>query len=435
MALNRREFLGAVLAGGFSVRAAAQTAEADSWLFRQQQKSGYSIMQGMTDETSAQFSLLLPKTIKWEFEVLRNDGAKTQLDFTTGVASRPYSSFAAFKLTVEGLELGHTYILQIKDEAGRMQDEREFMALDLSPRPVRIGMLSCILDLFHRDDIWEQLARQNPEIVMFLGDNVYADRTSLINKSPADEKQLWERYVLTRNRVAFYFQRKLVPVLATWDDHDFGADNAKADYRYKDESRVIFETFFAQNPRPALLGGPGIAKRFSAFGADFFFMDGRTFRGPEGGRMFGESQESWLLKNVNPRPSMILNGSVFFGAYTGGESYEGSYAEDFAPFLKKLSRTQGLFSFVSGDVHFSEVMDIEAEKLGYPTVELVTSSMHSYTFPGHQYRFTNWRRRMTTGSHNFVIFDALFLESEMRGEFIAYSAQAEDFRAEIRVCR
>jgi hypothetical protein len=432
MALNRREFLGVVAATGFVSQAKASTAETDSWLFTEGQKTGYSIMQGMTDEVSAQFSLLLPKSVNWQFDVVRKDGAKIQIQQSGDVASRPYSTYAAYRLTVEGLELGVPYVLQVKDAGGRVLDQRDFRSLDLSKPRVRIGFLSCILDLFHRDDIWNQLAAQDPEVLMFLGDNVYADRTSWLNKNPADEKQLWERYVQTRNRVAFYFQRRLIPVVATWDDHDFGTDNGDHTYFCKSESRRVFETFFPQSPRPSLTAGPGIARKFSAFGADFFFMDGRTFRG-ENGRMFGEEQERWLLDNVGTNPAMILNGSQFFGAYTGAESYEGSYGTDFAPFLRKLRSTQGLFSFVSGDVHFSEVMDIEAGVLGYKTVEIVSSGIHSYTFPGHQYRFTNPRRRVTTGAHNFTVFDAQFLPRKMSGELVCYSASGEEFRTPIVV--
>jgi hypothetical protein len=432
MALNRREFLGVIAATGFASQAKASTAETDSWIFTEQQKTGYSIMQGMTDETSAQFSLLLPKSVNWKFDVVRKDGVKIQIQQSSDVASRPYSRYAAYRLMVEGLELGVPYVLQVQDAGGRLLDQRDFAALDLSKSSVRIGFLSCILDLFHRDDIWNQLATQKPEVLMFLGDNVYADRTSWLNKNPADEKQLWERYVLTRNRVAFYFQRKLIPVIATWDDHDFGMDNGDHTYPCKNESHQVFETFFPQSARPSLIVGPGIARKFTAFGADFFFMDGRTFRG-ENNRMFGEEQERWFFDNIGPNPTMILNGSQFFGAYTGAESFEGSFAADFAPFLRKLKETQGLFSFVSGDVHFSEVMDIESEVLGYPTVEIVSSAMHSYTFPGHEYRFTNPRRRVTTGSHNFMIFDAQFFAEEMSGRLISYGASGEEFRTGISV--
>lgn len=434
MALNRREFLGVIAASGLASKAGAQTAETDSWLFREDEKSGYSIMQGMTDETSAQFSLLLPKSVNWQFDIARKDGVKIRISQTSDVATRPYSTDAAYRLLVEGLELGVSYVLLVKDAGGRVLDQRDFTTLDLSQRKVKIGLVSCILDLFHRDDIWNQLEAQNPDVLMFLGDNVYADRTGWLNKKPADERQLWERYVITRNRVAFYFKRKLIPVIATWDDHDYGADNGDCTYPCKSESKLVFETFFPQVQRPSLISGPGISKRFSAFGADFFFLDGRTFRG-EGNRMFGDQQERWLFSNIEAKPTLLLNGSVFFGAYTGGESFEGSFGTDFAPFLKKLKSTHGLFSFVSGDVHFSEVMDIEPAVLGYKTVEIVSSGMHSYTFPGHEHRFSNKRRRVSTGAHNFVVFEGQFQADRISGQVSAIGGGGLEFKTLLDVQR
>lgn len=441
MAWNRRKFLGLMAAGGFGARAAAAAdsgAYSASWLFNEAPKSGFSILQGMTDETSSQFSIVLPKAQVFKVEVVRADGVSSPLQTESEFVGREFSPEAVLKLRVFGLELGAEYVLRILDETGSARDERVFQALNLSKTDVNIAFISCQLDLLHRDDIWSQLQKRQPDVAMFVGDNVYADRTSFINKRPADEKQLWERYVLTRQRVAFYFQKRLVPVLATWDDHDYGADNAGKNYPHQRASRLTFDTFFAQGPRPALVAGPGISRKFSAFGADFYFLDGRTFRDEgqaPGALIFGEEQERWLFSTIAARPTWLVNGSLFFGAYYSGESFEGRYAQNFDSFLKRLSATPGTCCFVSGDVHFSEVMDIEAKILGYPTVEVVSSSMHSYTFPGHEGRFTNPRRRTTASSHNFVMFAGRCQGRAIDGELISQAAAREEFRTRIQVSR
>jgi len=439
MSINRRAFLGSLLAGGVSAVAQPRGESTDSFLFREESKKGFSILQGMTDESSAQFSLVLPKNGKWAVEIVRADGLGFSPVVSEETVVRSYSGSAVRKVFVEGLHVGVLYLLRVKDSTGDLWDEREFYALDLSPRRVRVAFLSCMLDLLHRDDIWRRFEAAAPEAVLFLGDNVYADRTSFINKNPADEKQLWERYVLTRNRVSMYFQRRLRPVLATWDDHDFGADNAYRDFPWAAASKFTFETFFAQTPRPSLLAGPGIARRWTAFGADFVLLDGRTFRDDArlaDAKIIGDEQERWMLDGaVAGRPTWLLNGSVYFGAYQNSESFEGNFPRDFADFLGKLSSSPALHCFVSGDVHFSEVMDIEAAKIGYPTFELIASSMHSYSFPGHENRFYNPRRRVSTGSHNFVIFEGTFNENNLSGELISYSATHQEFRASVSVAR
>lgn len=442
MALNRREFLGALLATGFSAHASSNDKSTNSWLYREDQKQGFSILQGMTDERSAQFSLVLPVGENLRMEVVEAQGGGAAFTYVHDVIARPYSPFEVHKLSVEGLQLGQQYLLRVLDASGVVRDEREFRALDLSPRSVRLGFVSCALDLLHRDDIWRRFDHVDPEAVLFLGDNVYADRTSFINKRPADEKQQWERYVATRNRVLFYFQKKLRPVIATWDDHDYGSDNAGSEFVHKEAALKTFEIFFAQSPRPSLVSGPGVSKRWSAFGADFFLLDGRYFRDNSGRaepKLFGDEQEGWLFAGMQSRPAWLLNGTLFFGAYGDSDSFEGRFRANFDQWLQQIAARPSLVCFASGDVHFSEVMDIEEEKLGYKTFEVVSSSVHSYTFPGHDNRFVNPRRRVSTSGHNFVVFEGSFssdgVAQKIEGEVISYAAAGVEFKTTVSVQR
>jgi alkaline phosphatase D len=432
MAWSRREFMGMLFGAGAMFRFQGKAADPDSLFFDEEDKVGFSILQGMTDETSAQFSLVLPADNKWTIEISPNLPLSSQ-----SIVTREYSAYVVYKIVVEGLQLGHSYMLRVLDEKGMIQDERQFQALDLDKADVKLSFASCANDHVNRDDIWHQFEKQNPDMIFFLGDSVYADQLSMIDILQADPQQLWNRFVETRNRVAFYFQKKLKPVLATWDDHDFGGNNANSTYMYKEESRQVFETFFAQAARPALLTGPGVAKRLSAFGADFFLFDDRTFRGEwntPNSRMFGDAQETWFFDNVGAKPTWLMNGSVYYGAYTEKDSFEGQYSDDFVRWIERLKKTEGLFCFASGDVHFSEIMDIEAEQLGYPTFEMVSSSIHSFAFPGHQWRFSNPRRRHSCGSHNFTVFEGNFKDA-IEGRITAFTASNEAFSTEVSVSR
>ena len=428
MAWNRREFLALLAAGVAGVHAQARPPQRrpDGLIFAEEDKTGFSILQGMTDETSAQFSLVLPKNIPWSVTVQRSDGLHAPLAIQQEIFAREYSDFAVYRLLVEGLELRTNYVLSVSDVTGHVHDRREFRALDLSPRSVRLGFVSCALDILHRDDIYVQLEQQNPDMIFFLGDNVYADRVTVFKKRNADERQLWTRYVETRNRVRLYYQKRLTPVLATWDDHDFGRNNGTREFPHREAARICFETFFPQTERPALQNGPGIAKRFIGFGADFYLLDGRYFRDNPALRerkLLGATQEKWLFSKVDPgKASWLLNGSMFFGAYTGKDSFEGVYANDFQSFKDKLRASDGLFCFGSGDVHFSEVMDLEEDLLGYKSFEMVSSSIHSMAIPGHEMRFSNPRRRRATGHHNFTVFDGVFYPDRVEGSLTAFSA-------------
>jgi hypothetical protein len=435
MSLNRREFMGMALGAGVYAKG-TRFPRPESVVGAEKPKVGFSILQGMTDEESAQFSLVLPRAESWAVSIV--DSAQRSLPFESRLVGRDFSDFVVHKIFVSGLRLGQEYRLIVKDSQGNERDERGFRALDLSARQVKLAFASCACDFLHHDDVWERMEAEAPEMAFFLGDNVYADRPGFWTVRLADPEQLWRRYVQTRNRVAFYFRKNLIPVLAIWDDHDFGGNNQGRAYAFKDQSRETFETFFAQSARPRLSAGPGIAKRFSAFGADFYLLDGRSFRDPwdeSDSRMFGVTQEKWLVSGIGERLSWLINGSVFFGAYNGKDSYEGHYTNDFRRFLQRLKKTDGTFCFASGDVHYSELMDIEAEPLGYKTFEMISSSIHSYTFPGHEWRFKNARRRTATSAHNFTVFQGVFNARGLEGEVASFSASDTEFRETLRVRR
>lgn len=432
MGISRREFVGWLAASG----ALAKSSLSFGWNSTPSAAppSGFSILQGMTDETTAQFSVVLPKSQELRIEV-----SKSAVMSVPAVATRATSPFAVHKFTVDGLQLGEEYTLRIVNDSGEVKDERTFRALDRSPRPVKVAYLSCAMDHMHKADVWNVLGEQKPDVCFFLGDNVYADRKTLYEKvKDVDPVLLWDRYVQTRNKVSFYYQKQLIPVLAIWDDHDFGGNNSDKTYPFAAESHEIFETFFAQSSRPSLLTGPGIARRFDAFGADFWLLDDRTYRdAPDvNGSMWGIEQESWIEANLRPRASMMLNGSLFFGAYAEGlDSAEGQYATSFGA-LKDCLRTSGALSaFVSGDVHYSEIMKIEKEQVGHETFEIVASCIHSLTFPGIHDRYQNPRRVIADSTPNFILFDGRFSDNAINGDAICFTGSGEQYRAAVSALR
>jgi hypothetical protein len=67
-----------------------------------------------------------------------------------------------------------------------------------------------------------------------------------------DEANYWRRYVETRTKIAHFRLKRLTPTLTTWDDHDFGKNNADRRFRQKDLTKEIFEIFWANQETPIL---------------------------------------------------------------------------------------------------------------------------------------------------------------------------------------
>ena len=106
----------------------------------------------------------------------------------------------------------------------------------------RIGFGSCINTQAH--PMLDRTLTLPFGLFVLLGDNIYADTTN-----PA---VMAEKYRVRKESPFFQALRRKAPLLATWDDHDFGGNDAGASYPMKVESQKLFCDFMdvpADSPR------------------------------------------------------------------------------------------------------------------------------------------------------------------------------------------
>ena len=94
----------------------------------------------------------------------------------------------------------------------------------------------CCADQEKPQPIWEAIVAARPDVFLFIGDTVYADTTDMPTMRAA--------YAKLAALPGYQKLLRTCPVLATWDDHDYGRDDAGADYPRKKESQQIFLDFF-----------------------------------------------------------------------------------------------------------------------------------------------------------------------------------------------
>jgi alkaline phosphatase D len=365
------------------------------------------ILQGATDLTSTSILVLHPN--QRELTVKISAPQRRPLDFQIVDSwELPYSLYSITEFFVSGLLPGEENLLEIFDASGDLLDSRTFSGLDISKSQCRFAVASCMRDGSGNKMIsmWEALDREQCDFVLLVGDTCYAD----IDNRDKDEQGYARRYAETRSQIAWFRKKRLTPTLATWDDHDFGGNNLDRTFPLAPFTRELFQKFWGKKANLVWQRAHGVGSVLRAFGQRFFLMDDRSFRDGDGirlGRHWGMNQTDWLISELekNEEPAWILNGSQVFGAYLAKESMEGNHPEDLKEILKRLSIVKAPVVFVSGDVHFSEIMNIEESLLGYPSVEFTSSSMHSLTFPGHQNRAKNPRRIVSEWRHNFMVFD------------------------------
>jgi PhoD-like phosphatase len=141
----------------------------------------------------------------------------------------------------------------------------------------RIAFGSCA-DQRLPQPFWDVMLAAAPQLVILLGDNVYGDVTS------AAMTELREAYAKLAAQPGFQRLRRRVPILAIWDDHDYGGNDAGGDFPYRQEAATLFRDFWqvpANSPRgrrdglyEAWMFGPQ-GRRLQVV-----LLDTRSFRSP-----------------------------------------------------------------------------------------------------------------------------------------------------------
>lgn len=272
----------------------------------------------------------------------------------------------------------------------------------LSQEPVlsRIAFGSCA-----RQDrpqpIWDAVIGTQPQLFVFLGDNIYGDTS--------DMQLLRARYQLLGDQPGYRKLKQTCPVIATWDDHDYGVNDGGVEFPQKRESQRAFLDFFeapADDVRRTregvysaqVYGPPG--KR-----VQIILLDSRYFRSPlkkgfqpgepgDGYRgvyvpdpdpaatMLGEAQWGWLAEQLKvPAELRLIGSSVQVLADEHGSEMWGNFPRERERLLRLLRDSlAGGVVLLSGDRHLAEIARIPAEHplgIGCPLYEFTSSSLNA----------------------------------------------------------
>lgn len=344
-----------------------------------------AILQGLTSSKAARFAVLMRTKDHPHYFIRTESGIKEIIPQRVTFADRLQ---VVDHLYVNTNNLSKTNQLFIIGRDGMLWDRRDFTAPPSSLKGARILIASCADDAKKREQksMWREALTKKPQLILLIGDNVYADRGLDRSALPED---LWRRYAETRQKLEVFYADPLVPILATWDDHDYGQNDGDRTFAHKLAAQEVFFAFFPQKDAGVQWQrGPGVAGMYDAGVARFILTDDRSFRSPNGLDIedqthFGDEQERWILKTlkVNSTPVVMVSGDQFFGGYHKFESYEGNHPKSFRAQLKVWKNGSRVpILFVSGDRHLTELMKVPASLLGYDTYEFTTSAIHANVY-------------------------------------------------------
>ncbi|MCY3931063.1 MAG: alkaline phosphatase D family protein [Acidobacteria bacterium] len=264
------------------------------------------------------------------------------------------------------------------------------------PALERIGLGSC-LEQADPQPIFDAILDDDFDLFVFLGDNVYGDVES------EDMRELRDAYAIQAEAEGFSRLRASdVRLAATWDDHDYGLNDAGADFFGREEAQRIFEDFWDVAPDSERASRPGVydAVTYGPPGqrVQLILLDTRYFRSPlrltdERGApgkerympdpdpsktMLGEEQWAWLGEVLQEEADLrILASSIQVIADGHGyEAWKQMPAERDRLFgLLRETAANGVV-IISGDRHRGGIYRRD-DALDYPLLELTASSLNS----------------------------------------------------------
>lgn len=298
----------------------------------------------------------------------------------------------------------------------------------------RIAFGSCALQHLPQP-IWQSVRQTHPDVVVLLGDNIYGDTE--------DMDFLQKKYDQLARMPEFARLTAEVPLVATWDDHDYGVDDGGADYKKKIESKQIFLKFFNEPQKSVRHQEPGVYASYlqGPVGqrVQIILLDLRWNRSPllkdkngiykpnndPKATMLGADQWKWLKHELKvPADLRIIGSSTQFEA-------SGHTGEKWANFPREKKRFFDLLKsskaantiLLSGDMHYGEISYEQAFKeLGF--WDITSSGLNRFesaaTSPN------EFRRAVYDQGPNFGI-----LEIDWNNR--SWSAQVRDLQGNVKI--
>lgn len=283
--------------------------------------------------------------------------------------------------------------------------------------------------------LWKPILENKPDVFIWGGDNVYADTADMVKMKADYDKVL-----------ANSDYKKLTEattVIGTWDDHDYGKNDAGVEWEKKAEAQQVLLDFLNVPQNDSLRKQEGVyytQKYETAKGnVKVILLDTRTFRDSlkkstvegwrfepwkegEGGTVLGDTQWAWLEAQLNDTDAdfTLIVSSIQFLAYEHGWEKWGNFPLEVKRMEKVLANAKAKnILMVSGDRHLGEFSVKNIPGLSYPLVDFTTSGL-THTYPESPDTPNEYRQGKIIKDLNFGVlqfdFNANKVTMELRGK-------------------
>jgi len=285
--------------------------------------------------------------------------------------------------------------------------------------------------------LWDPILKNKPDVWIWGGDIIYADTDNMkLMKSYYDSLKYHTEYkdFITK-----------VDILATWDDHDYGKNDAGKEFIKKDSSQQLFLDFIDVEKEDLRRKRKGVyhSKTYTTKDKSIkvILLDTRYFRTAltkdstgvkryipskdSTGSMLGKTQWKWLekeLKNSKSNFNILVSSIQFLSQEHGWESW-GNMPHEVSKMKELILKSKAKnVILLSGDRHIAEISKMKADTtengLQYPLYDFTSSGLtHAYeefTSEPNQYRISKVIKENNFGILNFNL-ETNTVKMEIRG--------------------
>lgn len=273
---------------------------------------------------------------------------------------------------------------------------------------------------------WDDVLAENPDVWIWGGDIVYAD---------TDDVDRIKAIYAMQDTVQGYARLKVeVPIIGTWDDHDFGINDGGSGFAIKKESQQVFLDFMGVPLDSERRNREGVyaAHEFKTDNGKVkvIVLDTRYFRSDlikdedpkrrykpnteNGATILGDAQWEWLqgeLAHSDADFNLIMSSIQILSGEHGFETW-GNFPDEVEKLETMIveSGAKGVI-ILSGDRHISEFSRANISGLPYPLVDFTSSGLtHSYSsFSGEPNKY---RVGEVVSDKSYGIIDLYFNDKE-----------------------
>jgi len=245
------------------------------------------------------------------------------------------------------------------------------------------------------NEMWREIVKNQPDVWVWGGDVIYSDTH--------DMAFMKKNYIQQKRDTAYQTFLKKVPIIGTWDDHDFGKNDGGKEYPEKDKVKELFLNFMdaPANDIRRTRGGVYYSKTYTVQDKSIkvIVLDTRYFRSkltkdPTGKKryipnddlnntMLGDAQWQWLKQELDNSTAdfNIIESSIQVLSYEHGFETWGNMPSEVTKLEKTIanSKAKGVI-ILSGDRHIAEISQTQVPEMTYPLIDITSSGLtHSYS--------------------------------------------------------